>query len=204
MLRNQNQSHIHHQNNPLTLNPFLQQSGTPLTPPIPFQISPFQVPPLPNHCQPFHANNTNMTYFDKSKTFEGKLRKRGKINKAWKERWFVLDEYEQKMEYYPNKQDAIDHTHLCGTIDISMVERIEMISNIDQIKLSETDLLKQNQTILSKFILTNQKSKSNQSYSFQLVMKSRTYIFSANDPKSYIAWLCSYIFLKYAQKLNIS
>ena len=125
-------------------------------------------------------------------TLRGKLYKRGKINKAWKERWFVLDEYEQKMEYYPNKEDAINHTHLCGTIDLSLVERIEMISNIDQIKLSETELLKQNQTILSKFILTNEKAKSNKPYSFQLVMKSRTYIFSAGDSKTYISWLSAY------------
>ena len=130
-----------------------------------------------------------MTYFSKTQTFEGKLSKKGKINKAWKERWFVLDEYEQKMEYYPNKQDAMDHKHLCGTIDISMVQRIETLSSMEQIKMTEAKLLEEHKTILSKFIVPNNNSKSNQPYSFQLVMSNRTFLFSAVDSKSYIAWL---------------
>merc|ERR1719410_260387 len=102
-----------------------------------------------------------MTYYSKSQTFEGKLSKKGKIHKAWKERYFVLDEYEQKMEYYPTKQDAIDHKHICGTIDISLIQRIEILCSMQQIKKTEAKLLEENKTILSKFIVTNTKSKSN-------------------------------------------
>jgi len=130
-----------------------------------------------------------MTYFTKSATFEGKLYKKGKINKAWKERWFVLDENEQKMEYYATKEDAAQHTHLCGTIDISVIARVEVISNVNQIKLSETELLRQNKTILSKFMVENNKTRSDRSYSFQLVTKERTFMFAAADSASYIAWL---------------
>jgi len=124
-----------------------------------------------------------MTYFDKSKTFEGKLNKRGKINKAWKERWFVLDEFEQTLEYYQTKQDAIKHSNLCGSIDISLILRIEVISH------SQRRLLSKNKTILSKFLIENDKIKSNQPYSFQLVISNRTFIFSALESKTYIGWL---------------
>ena len=64
-----------------------------------------------------------------------------------------------------------------------------MILRIEVISRSQRDLLSKNKTILSKFLIENDRINSNQPYSFQLVISNRTFIFSAIDSKAYLAWL---------------
>ena len=102
-----------------------------------------------------------MADFSKDIIMEGKLFKRGKINKSWKVRWFILKENEnnQNLDYYscdPNSNSSfvtsMDKQDLMGTIDLSLVERIETVSKTG------------NNNNISQYIIVNKKSKPNKQY----------------------------------------
>ena len=57
--------------------------------------------------------------------FQGKLYKRGRYNKAFKERWFVISQSGQWMEYHESMDSAQSKGHPLGTIDLALVQRIE-------------------------------------------------------------------------------
>eukprot|EP01084_Bolivina_argentea_P249505 417724_1 len=128
-----------------------------------------------------------MAYPNQAQTFEGKLSKVGKYNKTWKERWFILDEYKQKLEYYPSQKDVINDPNLCKEIDLSIIKRIETTSNIDKIR--ETELLKRHNAIFCKFILFDNKFKSSKPHSFLLITNDRKFLLSAPNTKSFSQWL---------------
>eukprot|EP01084_Bolivina_argentea_P311124 538519_1 len=122
------------------------------------------------------AYNTN-----KNIKMEGKLSKRGKINKSWKERWFVLNEDANtetlSLQYYSYLGIKNTNKELLGIIDLSLVERIETTSN--------TTI----NTNASQYIIINNKKKQNKQYSFELITPNRTYVLAADDKKTYCKWL---------------
>ena len=61
---------------------------------------------------------------------EGKLTKKGKYNKSWKNRWCSLctiGDGDIVLEYYDSKISK----NLCGTVDLAQVFAIEAISDYD-------------------------------------------------------------------------
>ena len=118
---------------------------------------------------------------DDTSFFEGILNKRGRINSSWKQRWFVMREDEQSIEYYKSKENAYAHKKICGTIDLSLVRSIEINCSVDAMleeKLTRKEYIKRNKNI-----------KSSKPYSFQLVLSKRTYILAADNEQAYISWI---------------
>lgn len=112
--------------------------------------------------------------------FEGPLMKRGKINKAWKSRWCILNivrEEEIVLEYYVSKENR----HLCGTIDLCEVFAVEVIS---EYRLSLSQKLPDN-------IIINADVKTDKPHSFQITTHRRKYMFSAPDGGAFNHWIIS-------------
>lgn len=119
-----------------------------------------------------------MTSQSTNLVFEGKLLKRGKLNKAWKERWFLL--YNTLiLEYYPSKSDAQKNSNMCGAVDISQTFAIDAITEYSIILEKE----------LPGKVKINRSLKSDRKYTFQLILESRTYIFAALDAKNFFIWI---------------
>ena len=113
--------------------------------------------------------------------FSGKLFKKGKINKAWKERYFICYRNEQRMDYYQNEKDAKQKQNVSGSIDLTVIAKVELITeNYD------FDLMKQ----MPKYILeTNEKDQSDKDFTFLLISNKRTFILAATDKNELIQWL---------------
>lgn len=111
--------------------------------------------------------------------YEGQLMKKGKVNKAWKNRWCILCDVNGEifLEYYSSKIDA----NLCGTIEISQVYGIEVIG----FPSYELSMLQQ----IPDTVSINDKIKCQQKYSFILITKDRKFIFAAFDPVNFFKWL---------------
>eukprot|EP00483_Globobulimina_turgida_P001245 UN01247 len=111
--------------------------------------------------------------------YEGQLMKKGKLHKAWKNRWCKLISVngEIHIEYYDSKMNA----NLCGTIEISQVYAIEVIQSPDY----DLSMLHQ---IPNQCIITD-KIKTQQKYSFLLTTPHRKYHFAAFDPQNFSKWL---------------
>ena len=111
--------------------------------------------------------------------YEGQLMKKGKVNKAWKNRWCILCDINGDifLEYYNSKIDA----NLCGTIDISQVFGIEVIGFASY----DLSMLQQ----IPDTVSITDKIKCQQKYSFILLTKDRKFIFAAFDPKNFFKWL---------------
>ena len=112
-------------------------------------------------------------------TFTSKLYKKGKYNKGWKERYFIVYRMEQRIEYYSKQDDAAQKKDVCGTIDLSTVSKIDVISKYDII------LVKQ----LPEYIGHNDKKKSDKDFTFELYADNRTFVFAATDKSSFFQWL---------------
>lgn len=111
--------------------------------------------------------------------------KKGKINKAWKNRWCIITEIngDVYLQYYQSK---IDNT-LCGTIEFSQIYDIKVVHH------SEYDLTFLGH-IPTHIKLTNE-IKTDQKYAFIIYTTKRKWIFSAFDPKNFDKWMV--IFDKY-------
>lgn len=111
--------------------------------------------------------------------YEGQLMKKGKVNKAWKNRWvkILMQHGEIYLEYYDSKIN----NNLHGTIDISDIFGIQVVHFADY------NLHFQNK--IPEHIDVTDKIKLNQKYSFVIQTKERKYIFAAFDPKNFFKWL---------------
>ena len=137
--------------------------------------------------------------------FEGSLHKRGKVNKSWKERWFVLNN-DFKLKYYESKAKASDAEMLGndktvrGIIDLLKVE-------ILKVALYKDCVIPKHVQILSnvKETSANNSGKNNEngsinnirSYIIHLCLKHRTYVLSANTSSDFTKWLnlfCKYVY----------
>ena len=105
--------------------------------------------------------------------------KKGKVNKAWKNRWCILCDINEEifLEYYDSKIDA----NLCGTIEISSVFGIQVIG-FASYDLSTLQQIPENIKITDKI-------KCHQKYSFVLVTNKRKFIFASFDPKNFFKWI---------------
>mmetsp|Transcript_41731 Transcript_41731/g.67118 ORF Transcript_41731/g.67118 Transcript_41731/m.67118 type:complete len:445 (-) Transcript_41731:253-1587(-) len=115
--------------------------------------------------------------------YEGALLKRGKVNKSWKERWFVLT-MQSRLNYYESHKlsqqtfTVNNDRNILGSIDLLTVERIQvsLIQNMDKKRIP-------------KYIQVLDNDKDDRSYLMHLVTSSRTYKLSANDGDSLLKWL---------------
>eukprot|EP01084_Bolivina_argentea_P238234 400239_1 len=110
--------------------------------------------------------------------YEGQLCKKGKFNKSWKNRWCSLCTIkggEIVLEYYDSKINR----KICGTVDLSQVYAVEVISDYD------INLMKQ----LPENILINTTVKSDKQFSFKISTSNRQYVFAAFDPPSFFTWI---------------
>eukprot|EP01084_Bolivina_argentea_P286564 491602_1 len=117
--------------------------------------------------------------------FEGQLKKKGKINKSWKNRWCIISEIAGAvyLQYYDSKIES----NLMGSIDFSDVYDIKMLHSSDY----DLSFLGSIPTNIS---LTNE-IRSEQKYTFIIYTAKRKWIFSAFDPKNFNKWMI--VFDKY-------
>eukprot|EP01083_Nonionella_stella_P212080 766234_1 len=110
--------------------------------------------------------------------FEGQLKKKGKINKSWKNRWCIISEIAGAvyLQYYDSKIES----NLMGSIDFSDVYDIKMLHSSDY----DLSFLGSIPTNIS---LTNE-IRSEQKYTFIIYTAKRKWIFSAFDPKNFNKW----------------
>ena len=112
---------------------------------------------------------------------EGALYKRGKVNKSWKSRWFVMN-MNFELNYFESKgkseETFIVNRNVLGTIDLLQVEKIE-VSLIGDISHDQ----------IPKYIKVLANDKDDRSFLIHLVTNNRTYKLSANDSASFLKWL---------------
>eukprot|EP01084_Bolivina_argentea_P231553 390464_1 len=113
--------------------------------------------------------------------YEGELSKRGKLNKSWKQRWFVLTEH-FKLEYYKTKSKSKEPRNALGCIGLLQIQRIE-VSLLHDIEPSSIPMYIH---ILSGDLHT---TNTNRMFLINLKTQSRTYHLSANDSASFISWI---------------
>ena len=111
--------------------------------------------------------------------YEGQLMKKGKVNRAWKNRWvkILMTRGEIHLEYYDSKMN----NNLCGTIDISHIYGIQVVHFADY-----------NLSFINKIpehCIINDKIKLHRTYSFLIITSHRKYIWAAFDPKNFLKWL---------------
>ena len=122
----------------------------------------------------------------------GKLKKRGKINTAWKRRWFELSFLSNglTLSYYQSKQNK----KLCGRIEVANIYQIQAIDyNADEFKDDYT--IPQHITLRE----STQSESDYPNYTFILCTLGRDYVLSAPNSTDFIAWielLNKYIFAK--------
>eukprot|EP01084_Bolivina_argentea_P251681 422197_1 len=112
--------------------------------------------------------------------FSGTLFKRGKINKGWKQRHFVIYKWQQYMEYYTNSENAQQKQDACGTIDLTKISKIQIICN-----KSDIESMKQ----LPQFIEPNYSTQSDKKHTFHIFCENRTYILAALNESELFEWL---------------
>eukprot|EP01084_Bolivina_argentea_P304901 526668_1 len=112
-------------------------------------------------------------------TYSGKLFKRGKINKAWKTRYFMVHRAEQRIKYYAKEKAATQKKEASGTIDLSNITKIEVATKHD------LELIQQ----LPQYIVHNNKLKSKKDFTFHLCSEKRTYSFAALNENDFFEWL---------------
>jgi len=121
----------------------------------------------------------------------GKLQKKGKINTAWKDRWFEMSFLSNglTLSYYQSKQNK----KLCGKIEVANVYQIKAIDyNQDEF----TDYNIPNNITLTQ---STESEADYPKYSFILCTLGRDYILSAPNSTEFIAWielLNKYVFAK--------
>eukprot|EP01084_Bolivina_argentea_P265025 449102_1 len=117
----------------------------------------------------------------------GKLKKRGKINTAWKQRWcelaFLADEL--ILSYYVSKRNK----KLCGCIEVVKIYKIQVI-DYDINEFKDYNLPQNIQKIESNNLKNN-----NLKYTFSICTLGRDYILSAPNKTDFIGWI--EIFNKY-------
>ena len=61
--------------------------------------------------------------------YEGQLKKKGKINTSWKNRWFTMSQIDGEiyLQYYSSKMSQ----NLCGTIQCSQIYEIKVLHRDD-------------------------------------------------------------------------
>ena len=104
--------------------------------------------------------------------FKGNLYKKGKINKSWKDRYFVLCKELRKLTYY---EDDVEK----GMIDLRTISRIEVLCSSDSRFRKE----------LPSMIAANGEAKSDKMCAFQLVAEDRTYVMAAPSKPVLFQWL---------------
>ena len=113
---------------------------------------------------------------------QGKLVKRGRINKAWRERHFEIYKDEQRGVYFKSALDARKNTNICGTIDLTIIQNIKVVSS----SFNDTGLAQKFPEYIGYAIPSH---KSRKKYIFHLVTNKRTYILSAINRLEYIEWI---------------
>eukprot|EP01084_Bolivina_argentea_P148469 259550_1 len=130
---------------------------------------------------------------------EGLLFKRGKVNKSWKLRFFVMNRA-FKLNYYETKRKSIEtftvnnDRNVLGTIDMLQIEKIE-VSSLGSTTFASIPKYIQ---IAKPNAMEKQNSSNSmqRSYFIDLVTANRTYRLSANDSTSFLNWLeCFHKFL---------
>ena len=145
----------------------------------------------------------------KTRLCQGLLHKRGKLNKGWKERYFILTD-DLKLKYYES-QSKLSESEMLGNDD--NVFGIINILNVELIEIALIDINNDKDSIqIPKYVKllknykktsANYNGKNNENGSIDnirsniihLVLSSRTYILSANTKKDFNKWLS--IFYKY-------
>eukprot|EP01083_Nonionella_stella_P168240 567423_1 len=110
-------------------------------------------------------------------TISGKLFKKGKINKAWKTRYFMGSRLSQTIRYYENGTDLNESKKEKGQIDLTAICKIELNTSA---------------TLDAKFlkhVVFNDELTSDKPYTFHLVSAHRTYVLAAQNKAQLIEWL---------------
>lgn len=109
-------------------------------------------------------------------TYSGKLSKRGKVNKAWKERHFVLNSFAQMLKYYENETDSNEK----GKINLADITAIEVLTNYD------ISYIKQ----LPSYIIPNDNKKPDENkFTMQLISSGRTFVLATENRSDFFKWL---------------
>eukprot|EP01083_Nonionella_stella_P043260 116728_1 len=109
-------------------------------------------------------------------TLIGKLYKKGKINKAWKPRYFIGSRSLQSIRYYQKESDLNEDKNEKGRIDLITISRIE--TNASSIGVGG----------LPQYIAYNPKLKSNKRYTFHLISAPRTYVLATDSASQLMKW----------------
>eukprot|EP01084_Bolivina_argentea_P114967 204558_1 len=109
---------------------------------------------------------------------KGFLDKRGKFNKAWKRRWFVLKS-DFKLYYF--KSHVIDDKNICGIINLNDTETIEVPLSGADLSNAWVSSIPENITKILKTV--------KRSWIIHLKLPKRTYILAADKLESYMVWL---------------
>ena len=120
-----------------------------------------------------------MSLLEDGNTFVGKLYKRGKFNRNFKERWFTVNRLTQLIEYYENEDKATSIQNSLGQIDLALVSRIEV---------DTTDKEYDNED-LPEFITYNLQSSEKKSYTFHVISQQRTFTLAAISELDLFKWL---------------
>ena len=111
--------------------------------------------------------------------FAGTLYKRGKINRAFKERWFMVSRSTQLMEYYECSEKAGSKSNCLGTIDLALIQKISVMTTNSQYDNDE----------LPAFISYTETSSEKKSFSFSMASPHRTFILAALSEQELLEWL---------------
>eukprot|EP01084_Bolivina_argentea_P304968 526776_1 len=108
----------------------------------------------------------------------GLLYKRGKLNKSFKKRWFVLNN-DLKLNYYESQTKCLESSKL-GSIDILKIQLIK-VALIDKTLIPS----------IPKYIkiLTPDNHVENHDNIIHLILQTRTYILSIKTFSSFMTWL---------------
>eukprot|EP01083_Nonionella_stella_P116245 345252_1 len=110
-------------------------------------------------------------------TISGKLFKKGKINKAWKTRYFMGSRLSQTIRYYENGTDLNESKKEKGQIDLTAICKIELNTSATL----DAKLL--------KHVVFNDKLISDKPHTFHLILAHRTYVLAAQNKAQLIEWL---------------
>ena len=114
---------------------------------------------------------------------EGELYKRGKVNKSWKCRWFVMN-MNFELNYFESKWKSEEtlsvnnNSNSLGKINLLQVQKI-------QVSLIGDTLNDQ----IPKYIKILANAKSDRSLLIYLITNNRKYTLSANDSAAFLKWL---------------
>eukprot|EP00484_Ammonia_sp_Unknown_P025822 CAMPEP_0197037988 /NCGR_PEP_ID=MMETSP1384-20130603/15054_1 /TAXON_ID=29189 /ORGANISM="Ammonia sp." /LENGTH=370 /DNA_ID=CAMNT_0042468375 /DNA_START=16 /DNA_END=1128 /DNA_ORIENTATION=- len=120
-----------------------------------------------------------MAMQEDGQSFAGTLYKRGKFNRSFKERWFVVNRVTQMMQYYESEEKSHVKQNELGDIDLALIEKIQVMTtdaNYDNDELPE-------------FITYTFSSSEKKSFTFHLVSSSRTFTLAAVNEIDLQKWL---------------